>query len=215
MILKVGFLKPIVVDETGMILAGHGARLAAEKLKLEEVPVSIVSHLTPAEKSAYVLADNRLAEMSDWNKTMLTEELAALDLAKFDFTMTGFSDRDLEQMLEELAGPPALEQHRGNRMTAEFNKPPQTPAQAAAAATPQPAPAAAPAPVTQLEVALSEDKKTALAEIHSLATVLHNKIEALEAAGSREISLAKTKIEEAMHWVGSHLVKTSAPPPAK
>jgi ParB-like chromosome segregation protein Spo0J len=215
LILKVGFTRPIVVDELDQVLAGHGALEAARKVKLERVPVSIVGHLTAAEKRAYMLADNKLAEMSQWNKLKVSEELAELDLAKFDFTMTGFSDRELEQMLEELAGPPALEQHRGNRMTTEFNKPPQTPASNASApaakAAAAPA-AAAPSPVVQIAV-ISDDQKSALGEIHKLATELNNKIHALELAGSREISLAKTKLEEAMHWVSSHLVKTA--PPAK
>lgn len=220
-------MRPIVVDETGSILAGHGAHAAARKLGLETVPVSIVSHLTAPEKRAYMLADNRLAEESTWNKTLVAEELSALELEKFDFTMTGFTDRDLEQMLDELAGGSdpsrsATKPEKGPRMstdpkataaaTAAAN--PNAPA-AAATASAQPGaiaaqPSAVAAPfsmVSQAEASLSDDKKGVLAEIRKLATELHNKIGALEAGGSRELSLAKTKVEEAVHWVGEHLHK--------
>lgn len=221
-------MKPIVVDETGMILAGHGALEAARKLKFEALPVSIVSHLTTAEKRAYVIADNKLAEMSTWNTLKVSEELAALDLEKFDFTMTGFSDRDLERMLEELAGPPALEQHRGNRMTTEFNKPLQTPASnaSAPAAKAAAAPAAAAATVDAASDArtvnsvdaggnvmrhayrvLTEDEKKAMVEIKDLGLALWSRIHAIAADGSRELSVAKTKVEEAVMWATKHLTK--------
>ena len=229
LILKVGFLKPIVVDDAGMVLAGHGALAAAKKAGLERVPVSICSHLTPAEKRAYVIADNRLPELSMWDKTKVSEELAALDLEKFDFTMTGFSDRDLEQMLDELAGPPQLQQHRGNRMTTEFNKSPQTPASNASVDPPKAsaaAPAAAAATVDSASDArtvnstdaggnvmrhayrvLTEDEKKLMVEVKDLGLALWNKIHAIDAAGSRELSVAKTKVEEAVMWATKHLTK--------
>lgn len=229
--MKVGFTRPIVVDEHDQVLAGHGALEAARKVKLTRIPVSIVSHLTEAEKRAYMLADNKLGEMSQWNTLKVSEELAALDLDKFDFTMTGFSDRDLEQMLDELAGPPEQQQHRGNRMTAEFNKTPQTPASNASQDPPKASAAAAAAPAAGATVdaasdartvnsvdaggnvmrhayrVLTEAEKTAMVEIKDLGLALWNRIHAIEAAGSRELSVAKTKVEEAVMWATKHLTK--------
>jgi hypothetical protein len=225
--LKVGFTRPIVVDELDQVLAGHGALEAARKVKLERVPVSIVGHLTAAEKRAYMLADNKLAEMSQWNKLKVSEELAELDLAKFDFTMTGFSDRELEQMLEELAGPPQLEQHRGNRMSpTAINGKPLTPASNASQDPPPAAAAPAAATVDSASDArtvnsvdaggnvmrhayrvLTEDEKKAMVEIKDLGLALWNRIHAIEAAGSRELSVAKTKVEEAVMWATKHLTK--------
>jgi hypothetical protein len=65
--------------------------------------------------------------------------------------------------------------------------------------------------VTRIDGDLTAEKKAALSEIQLIAAELHAKIHALEAAGSREISIAKTKIEEAVHWVGAHLHKAPAP----
>jgi hypothetical protein len=215
-ILKVGFVKPVIVDEEYTVLAGHGARLAAIKIGLPEIPVVVLSHLSAAEKRAYVLADNRIAEHSTWDLGVVAEELAALDLEKFDFTMTGFSDEDLEQMLDDLAGlssTPATKPDRGTTMSTD-PKTAQAPAAAPAAAAPPAAAAVPPSLVTHVESDLTADKKAALTEIKGLALELHTKIHALEAAGSREIAIAKTKIEEAVHWVGAHLHKSS-PPAAK
>lgn len=206
------------------MLAGHGALEAARKVKLERIPVSIVSHLTAAEKRAYMLADNKLGEMSQWNALKVSEELAALDLEKFDFTMTGFSDRDLERMLEDLAGPLEQQQHRGNRMTAEFNKPPQTPASnasqdpKAAAASPATVDSASDArTVNSVDAGgnvmrhayrvLTEAEKTAMVEIKDLGLALWNRIHSLEESGSRELSIAKTKTQEAVFWAIHHLTK--------
>ena len=207
-----------------MILAGHGALEAARKLKLETLPVSIVSHLSAAEKRAYVLADNKLAELSEWDPLKVSEELAALDLEKFDFTMTGFSDRDLERMLEDLAGPPELQQHRGNRMTTEFNKPPKAGVTAAEAdANLKTAGAAMVDSASDARTVnsvdaggnvmrhayrvLTEGEKKAMVEIKDIGLALWNRIHAIEADGSRELSVAKTKVEEAVMWATKHLTK--------
>lgn len=86
-IMEFGFVRPIVVDEDNVILAGHGAHLAAMELqqegRLEEVPYHRTKGLTVEQKRAYLLADNRLAELSTWDKDKLVAELADLD--KFDF----------------------------------------------------------------------------------------------------------------------------------
>jgi hypothetical protein len=215
--LKVGFTRPIVVDELDQVLAGHGALEAARKIKLERIPVSIVSHLSAAEKRAYMLADNRLAEKSEWHRGMLAEELSALDLEKFDFTMTGFSDGDLEQLLDEMADGAAdrsaTKPEKGSRMSTEFKPTPP-----AAAAAPKTVDAASDArTVNSVDAGgnvmrhayrvLTEDEKKAMVEVKDLGLALWNRIHAIEAAGSRELSVAKTKVEEAVMWATKHLTK--------
>ena len=75
-----GFTNPLIIDEQGMILAGHGRFTAAKLLKLETVPAIKISHLSDAEKRAYVLADNALAARSGWDRDMLAAELGALSV---------------------------------------------------------------------------------------------------------------------------------------
>jgi ParB-like chromosome segregation protein Spo0J len=91
----VGWTKPIVIDEKGMILAGHGALLAARLLELDVVPCVEVPGLTQAQKRAYVLADNRVAEDSTWNLGILEEELAGLMTQGIDMELTGFDAEEL------------------------------------------------------------------------------------------------------------------------
>jgi ParB-like chromosome segregation protein Spo0J len=92
---EVGWTKPIVIDEKGMILAGHGALLAAKLLALAVVPCVVKAGLSAAQKRAYVLADNRVAEDSTWNIGVLGEELAALTAVGFDLSLTGFDPDEL------------------------------------------------------------------------------------------------------------------------
>lgn len=219
LILKVGFTKPIIVDETDTILAGHGARLAAMKLGMELVPVVVLSHLTPAMKRAYLLGDNRIAEKSGWNYAMAAEELAALDLEKFDFTLTGFSDADLEQMLDDLAGGPtprnATKPERGPRMSTDPKTTPAAGTAPAAAAAAKVASESDARTVNSTDAAgnvmrhayrvLSDDEKQLMVEVKDAGLLLWNKIHSLEAAGSRELSIAKTKTEEAVMWAIKHL----------
>ena len=73
-----GFINPIIISDDGGVLAGHGRILAAKKLGLTEVPCVIESHLTEAQKRAYILADNRLALDAGWDEEMLKIELSEL-----------------------------------------------------------------------------------------------------------------------------------------
>lgn len=93
---RFGFPVPIIVDERNMIIAGHGRYQAADKLSLDEVPVIRMSNLSEAEKRAFVLADNRLAELSDWDPEILGAELTALFEGGFDISEIGFSTADLD-----------------------------------------------------------------------------------------------------------------------
>src|SRR5215468_9448401 len=67
---KFGFCNPVLIDDSGQILAGHGRVEAAKLLGIEAVPTCRLSHLTSAEKRAYILADNKLAERAGWDKEL-------------------------------------------------------------------------------------------------------------------------------------------------
>lgn len=99
-----GFVNPILVDADGEMIAGHGRLAAARLLGLTEVPVLAVTHLTPAQKRAYVLADNRLAEDAGWDKEILAIELQALIEFDFDVELTGFSLAEIDLVLDEDLG---------------------------------------------------------------------------------------------------------------
>ena len=85
-----GFLNPVIVDGQNGIIAGHGRVMAAKKLGLDEVPVIEASHLTEAQRRAYVIADNRLALDAGWDEEMLRVEFAELEELGFDLELTGF-----------------------------------------------------------------------------------------------------------------------------
>jgi len=95
-----GWLAPIVVDEEGTVLAGHGRLRAAQLLHMESVPTIQVKHLTAERKRAFMLADNRLAELAEWDEELLKvelKELSGFDL-EFNFEVTGFDTRDLDRL---------------------------------------------------------------------------------------------------------------------
>lgn len=91
-----GFVNPVLVDKDYGIIAGHGRVLAAKAEGLSEVPCVVVEHLSEAQKKAYILADNRLAEMSDWGMELVKIELEELQELDFDFELTGFDESTLE-----------------------------------------------------------------------------------------------------------------------
>ena len=90
-----GFTNPVLIDGENGIIAGHGRVLAAPLLDLHEVPCIVLAHLTPAQRRAYVIADNKLALNAGWDQTLLTLELGELKLDGFDLTLTGFDDVEL------------------------------------------------------------------------------------------------------------------------
>ncbi|MCP4243936.1 MAG: site-specific DNA-methyltransferase [bacterium] len=95
-----GFTNPILLGGDGVIIAGHGRLEAAQQLGLEEVPVIRLSHLSPAQQRALVIADNKIAENSGWDEALLREELASLAEESFDIDVLGFSDEELGALLE-------------------------------------------------------------------------------------------------------------------
>jgi hypothetical protein len=96
-----GWTVPVLVDETGMLIAGHGRVLAARKLGLPEVPVMVAQGWSEAQKRAYVLADNKLAENAGWDEALLRVELADLDEMGADLGLIGFSDDELLALLSD------------------------------------------------------------------------------------------------------------------
>ena len=91
-----GFVNPVLVDKNLTILAGHGRVQAALAEGIEKIPAVFVEHLTEAQKRAYILADNRLAEMAGWDEEILRAELDALAELNFDISLTGFEDFEFD-----------------------------------------------------------------------------------------------------------------------
>lgn len=98
---KFGFTNPVLVDENGVILSGHGRVLAAIQLGLPVVPTRVIQGLTTSDKRAYLLADNKLALMSTWDTGLLQEELGLLIKEDFEIEVTGFSTAELDLMFVE------------------------------------------------------------------------------------------------------------------
>jgi DNA modification methylase len=96
-----GWTSPVLVDEKGSIIAGHGRVMAARKLGFTDVPVMVASGWTDTQKKAYVLADNKLALNAGWDAELLKLELSELQSLSFDVALTGFSDDELAQMLAD------------------------------------------------------------------------------------------------------------------
>lgn len=104
-----GFTNPVLMGGAGQIVAGHGRVAAARQLGLSEVPKIELGHLSEAERRAYVIADNRLAELAGWDREILAIEfqaLAELDL-DFDLEITGFETTELDFLLDAVDGTKA------------------------------------------------------------------------------------------------------------
>lgn len=108
-IAEFGFTNPILAGADGVIVAGHGRLAAAQKLAMEMVPVVVLEHLSPTQRRALVIADNRIAENAGWDEAMLRVEMEALQLDDFDMSLTGF---DADALAELMAG--AGDEQSGN-----------------------------------------------------------------------------------------------------
>jgi DNA modification methylase len=100
-IVEYGWTNPILVDGDNGIVAGHGRLAAARKLNLDDVPVIELAHLTPTQKRAYLIADNRMALDAGWDDAMLALELEELKLTDFDLSLTGFDADEIEALLAD------------------------------------------------------------------------------------------------------------------
>jgi DNA modification methylase len=104
-----GFLNPVLIDDDNVILAGHGRVEAARLEGYDCVPVIRVSHLTEAQKRAYLIADNKIAEQAGWDRELLAIELGELvDLLPaegLDVSLTGFDAPEIDLLLADMAAP--------------------------------------------------------------------------------------------------------------
>jgi len=93
-----GWTTPVLVDEGGGIIAGHGRTLAAQRLQMAEVPVMVARGWSDAKKRAYILADNQLAINAGWDNELLNLELSELKELDFDLELIGFSADEILQL---------------------------------------------------------------------------------------------------------------------
>ena len=96
-----GFQQPIVVDKDRIIVVGHTRYQASRSLGLKEVPITIAAKLTPDKINAYRIADNRTNEEAEWDEDLLKLEIKELDLKKFNLNLTGFDDKQINDLLFE------------------------------------------------------------------------------------------------------------------
>jgi hypothetical protein len=121
-IAEFGFTNPVLIDEAGKIIAGHGRVLAAEIAGFLEVPTILLAGLTDLQKRAYAIADNKLALNAGWNELLLAREIAELGTAGFDVSLLGFAASEIEALLNPGAGGPS----GGGNLAAKFGIAPFT-----------------------------------------------------------------------------------------
>lgn len=99
-----GWTNPVLIDANGCVIAGHGRIEAAKLLGMSEVPTICLDHMTEAQKRAYIIADNKLAENADWDTEILALELQdLLDLkVDIDVTLTGFENGEIDQLIGDV-----------------------------------------------------------------------------------------------------------------
>ena len=122
-----GFTNPVLIDDQGGIIAGHGRIMAAQKLKMDEVPTITLSDLSEAQKKAYIIADNKLALNSGWDDELLKIELEQLKELDFDLSLIGFSDDELALLMLDEDDPTSSDGEPSNGSLADrFLIPPFT-----------------------------------------------------------------------------------------
>lgn len=94
-----GFVNPVIVDGRNEIIAGHGRLYAARKIGLKNIPCIIVDDLTEEQKKAYIIADNKIAQNSTWDCSILADEISSLMNSNFGIDVIGFSDDELNNIL--------------------------------------------------------------------------------------------------------------------
>nr|CUV26230.1 conserved protein of unknown function [Ralstonia solanacearum]CUV34248.1 conserved protein of unknown function [Ralstonia solanacearum]CUV38251.1 conserved protein of unknown function [Ralstonia solanacearum]CUV62057.1 conserved protein of unknown function [Ralstonia solanacearum] len=100
-IVEYGWTNPVLVDGENGVIAGHGRLAAAGKLGMDEVPVIELAHLSPTQKRALILADNRIALDAGWDDELLALEFAELADAGYDLALTGFNDAEIDALLAD------------------------------------------------------------------------------------------------------------------
>lgn len=114
-----GFINPILVDENNMILGGHGRLMAAKALGMTEVECLVVPGLTDAMKRAYVVADNKIGTLGDWDESLLHKIITSLEDEPDLLTSLGFSETELEYLsyTDDLADMPTMEDEVDDELT--------------------------------------------------------------------------------------------------
>lgn len=120
------FTNPVLIDDDGGIIAGHGRIMAAQKLGLEEVPTITLAGLTEAQKRAYVIADNRLPLNAGWDFEMLAVEIDELNDEGFDVSLLGFSQEEINELIGTPNPPPPGEGEASKKLADKFLVPPFT-----------------------------------------------------------------------------------------
>ena len=93
-----GFINPVIIDRECNVIAGHGRILAAKAEGIEEIPCVFADHLTEAQKKAYIIADNRMAQDAGWDEELLRIEIEALQAESFDIALTGFEEQEIADL---------------------------------------------------------------------------------------------------------------------
>jgi ParB-like chromosome segregation protein Spo0J len=103
-----GFNVPILVDRGRCVIAGHGRLAAAKLLKLDRVPIIRIEHLSDAQTRAFMIADNRLTHISEWDDRLLAQQLKSLAEVELDFHLevTGFEMAEIDTMIEGISPTP-------------------------------------------------------------------------------------------------------------
>lgn len=97
---RFGFTAPVLVDELNVILSGHGRVQAARELGLSAIPTRLITGLSETKKRAYVIADNKLSQLSGWDNNLLKSEMEILITEDFDIEVTGFSTAEIDIMMD-------------------------------------------------------------------------------------------------------------------
>ena len=103
-----GFTNPVLIDDQGGVIAGHGRILAAQKLNIKEVPCIVLAGLTEAQKKAYIIADNQLALNAEWDLDTLRLEVESLKEMDFNLDFLGFDEDIIDKLLDIDAELPDL-----------------------------------------------------------------------------------------------------------
>lgn len=102
LIREFGFIGVIVVDASMTVIAGHGRLMAARLLKMKQVPVVVVEHLTEAQKRALVISDNKIGLESSWDQDKLAREIAALAEEHIELGLTAFNPQEIANLLDSI-----------------------------------------------------------------------------------------------------------------
>ncbi len=108
-----GWTNPVLVSKDGFVLAGHARLKAAEKAGLDEVPV-IYLPLSGSKAEAYMIADNKLQDETDWDFPKLKDLLQELDTGEFDIEITGFDENEIENLMTQFFNPDEQKEYDEN-----------------------------------------------------------------------------------------------------